>query len=46
METIEEFNENFDVKKPKKKGLLIAVIAIIALAIALIATYFLIFTNL
>lgn len=45
METIEEFNENFDVKKPKKKGLLIAVIAIIAVVIALIATYFLIFTK-
>ena len=45
METIEEFNENFDVKKPKKKGLLITVIAIIAVVIALIATYFLIFTK-
>lgn len=45
METIEQVNDNFNVKKPKKKGLIIGIIIAIALVIALILAYFLILTK-
>ncbi len=45
MEPIEQFNENFDVKKPKKKGLIIGGIVAAVIIVALVLVYFLVFTN-
>ncbi len=45
METIEQVNEDFNVKKPKKKGLLIGGIIAVALVIAVILVYFLVLTK-
>lgn len=45
METIEQVNEDFNVKKPKKKGLLIGGIIAVALVIAVILIYFLVLTK-
>lgn len=45
METIEQVNENFDVKKPKKKGLLIGGIVAAVIVVALVLIYFLVLTN-
>ena len=45
MEPVEQFNENFDVKKPKKKGLIIGGIVAAVIIVALVLVYFLVFTN-
>jgi len=45
METIEQVNEDFNVKKPKKKGLLIGGIIAVALVIVVILIYFLVLTK-
>lgn len=45
METIEQVNEDFNVKKPKKKGLIIAGIIAAVVIIALILVYFLVFAK-
>jgi len=42
MENVEQFNQNFNTNKPKKKGLIIGVILVV-LAVALV--YFLVLTN-
>ena len=45
MEPIEQFNENFNVKKPKKKGLIIGGIAAAVVIVALVLVYFLVLSN-
>lgn len=45
METIEQINDDFNVKKPKKKGLIIAGIVAVVIVIALILAYFLVFAK-
>ena len=45
METIEQVNEDFNVKKPKKKGSIIAGIIVAVVIIALILVYFLVFAK-
>lgn len=45
METIEQVNEDFNVKKPKKKGLIIAGIIAAVVIIALILVYFLVLAK-
>ena len=45
METIEQVNEDFNVKKPKRKGLIISLIIIAVIIIALLLVYFLIFAK-
>lgn len=45
MEPIEQINEDFDVKKPKKKGLIIGGIAAAVIIVALVLVYFLVLTN-
>lgn len=45
MEPIEQFNDNFDVKKPKKKGLIIGGIVAAVVIVALVLVYFLVFSN-
>lgn len=45
METVEQVNENFDVKKPKKKGLIIGGIVAAVVIVALVLIYFLVLTN-
>lgn len=46
METIEQINEDFNVKKPKKKGLLIGgIIVAVAVIVAFVLIYFLVLTN-
>lgn len=45
MEPIEQFNENFDVKKPKKKGLIIGGIVVAVVIVALVLLYSLVLTN-
>ena len=45
MESIEQINEDFNVKKPKKKGLIIGVIIAIAIVIALLIVYFLLISK-
>ncbi len=45
METIEQVNEDFNVKKPKRKGLIISLIIVAVIIIALLLVYFLIFAK-
>ena len=45
METIEQINDDFNVKKPKKKGLIIGGIIAAVVVIALILVYFLVFAK-
>lgn len=46
MDTLEQFNENFDGKKPKKKGLVIGlIVAVLAIMVALVLVYFLVLSN-
>ena len=45
METVEQANENFDVKKPKKKGPIIGIIIVLAIIISLALVYFLVFAK-
>lgn len=45
MEPIEQFNENFNVKKPKKKGLIIGGIVAAVVIVALVLVYFLVLSN-
>lgn len=45
MENIEQINEEFNVKKPKKKALIITAIVIAVIIIALLLVYFLIFAK-
>ncbi len=46
METVEQVNEDFNVKKPKKKGLIIGgIVAAIAIVVAFVLVYFLVLTN-
>lgn len=45
METIEQINDDFNVKKPKKKGLIIGGIIASIVVIALILVYFLVFAK-
>lgn len=45
METIEQVNEDFNVKKPKKKGLIISLIIIATIIIALLLVYFFVFAK-
>lgn len=45
METIEQVNEDFNVKKPKKKGLIITGIVLTLAIFAFILVYFLVLTN-
>jgi len=46
METVEQVNENFDMKKPKKKGLMIGlIVAALAIIVALVLVYFLVLNN-
>ena len=45
METVEQVNEDFNVKKPKKKGLIISLIIIAVIIIALLLVYFLVFAK-
>lgn len=45
MKTIEQIDENFNVKKPKKKGLIIGGIAAIVIIVAILVAYFLTLGN-
>lgn len=46
METVKQVNENFDMKKPKKKGLMIGlIVAALAIIVALVLVYFLVLNN-
>jgi flagellar basal body-associated protein FliL len=45
METLEQVNENFNVKKPKKKGLMITGIIAAVVVVALVLLYFLVLTS-
>lgn len=45
METIEQINDDFNVKKPKKKGLIVGGIIAAVLVVALILVYFLVFAK-
>lgn len=45
METIEQINDDFNVKKPKKKGLMIGGIIAAVVIIALVLVYFLVFAK-
>lgn len=45
METIEQINDDFNVKKPKKKGLIIGGIVAAVVIIALVLVYFLVFAK-
>ncbi len=45
MKTIEQVNEDFNVKKPKKKGLIIGGIIVAVVFIAFILVYFLVFAK-
>lgn len=45
METLEQVNENFNVKKPKKKGLIITGIIAAVAVVALVLLYFLVLTS-
>lgn len=46
METVEQFNENFNTDKPKKKGLMIGlIVAALAILVALVLVYFLVLNN-
>lgn len=45
MEPIEQINEDFDVKKPKKKGLIIGGIVAAVVIVALVLVYFLVLAN-
>lgn len=45
METIEQINDDFNVKKPKKKGLIIGGIIAAVVIIALVLVYFLVFAK-
>lgn len=45
METIEQVNDDFNVKKPKKKGLIIAGVVVAVIIVALLLVYFLIFAK-
>lgn len=45
METIEQVNEDFNVKKPKKKGLIVAGIVAAVVVIALVLVYFLVLAK-
>lgn len=45
METIEQINDDFNVKKPKKKGLIVGGIIAIVLIIALVLVYFLVLAK-
>lgn len=45
MGDIEQINEEFNVKKPKKKGLIITAIVVAVIVIALLLVYFLVFAK-
>lgn len=45
METIEQINDDFNVKRPKKKGLIIGGIVAAVVIIALVLVYFLVFAK-
>lgn len=45
METVEQVNEDFNVKKPKKKGLIIGGIIAAVIIVALVLVYFLVLNN-
>ncbi len=45
METVEQFDNDFNVKKPKKKGLIITGLVIVIIAIAVVLVYFLVFSR-
>jgi len=45
MDTVEQFNENFNAKKPKKKGLLIGGIVLALVIVAFALVYFFVLTS-